>query len=107
MTIIYHRGITLACKPKENVFSPIPKKHYWNSLLYDIEKVEEKIVEEPAYYILNLCRILAYRKHGHIYSKTEAAKWGKKNLPEKFHLQLRRRRDRNFIMPIKPLLNHT
>lgn len=41
-------------------------------------------MENPTYIILNLCRVLAYRKEELILSKQEGGKWGLEHIPEKY-----------------------
>lgn len=45
---------------------------------------EEDITENSAYIILNLCRVLAYKKEELILSKQEGGKWGLNNVPKKY-----------------------
>ena len=41
-------------------------------------------MDNPTYMILNLCRVLAYKKEALILSKLEGGKWGVRNVPEKY-----------------------
>ncbi len=41
-------------------------------------------MDNPTYIILNLCRVLAYKKEELILSKQEGGKWGICNIPEKY-----------------------
>ncbi|MCH5266202.1 MAG: DUF4111 domain-containing protein [Lachnospiraceae bacterium] len=61
------------------------RENYFDSILSDIEDAEEDIVTDSVYIILNLCRVLAYKRERLILSKKEGGEWGLKNLPEKYH----------------------
>ena len=41
-------------------------------------------MDNPTYFILNLCRVLAYKKEELILSKQEGGQWGIRNVPEKY-----------------------
>lgn len=84
-TIIYHRGKCLYGKEISDVFEEVDKKLYFDSIKCDIENAPEEISENPTYVILNLCRVLAYKKEELILSKKEGGDWGIKNLPERYH----------------------
>jgi len=79
-TIIYHRGQVLYGKEISEVFAPVPKEDYLDSIWGDIENAPEEIAENPMYLTLNLCRVLAYKKEGLIVSKQEGGEWGLKNV---------------------------
>ena len=83
-TITYHRGQVLYGEEISEVFAPVPKEDYLDSIWYDIENAAEEISENPMYLTLNLCRVLAYVKEGLITSKQEGGEWGLKytNRPE-------------------------
>lgn len=69
------------------MFPPVPKEAYWDSLVYDVEHMEEDIAAHPVYCVLNLCRVLAWcrSKDGDVYSKAEGGRWGLEHLEEKWH----------------------
>jgi len=79
-TITYHRGMVLYGKEISEVFAPVPREAYLDSIWCDIENAREDIVENPMYLTLNLCRVLAYKKEGLIVSKKEGGEWGLKNI---------------------------
>ena len=83
-TVINHCGITLYGAEKENVFFPVPKENYIDSILCDIENAKEDILENPVYMSLNLCRVLCFLEEGKITSKKEGGEWGFLNLPNEF-----------------------
>lgn len=88
LTIIYHRGKCLYGSDIPDVFGAIRKEDYFDSIWSDIEQAETEIADQPTYMILNLCRVLAYKKEGLILSKQEGGKWGLCNIPEKYHALL-------------------
>jgi streptomycin 3"-adenylyltransferase len=63
----------------------VPEQDYLDSLWYDVSNAEKEITENPMYLILNLARVLAYRKDGLVLSKKEGGEWALNNLPEKYH----------------------
>lgn len=83
-TIILNRGKCLFGKAVKDVFGAVRKEYYFDSIFADIENAEAGIKNDPVYFILNLCRVLAYKKEELVLSKAEGGKWGMQNLPEKF-----------------------
>jgi len=75
-TIIYHRGRVLYGKDIREVFGEVSSADYMDSIRCDIEGAKEEIFENPMYMILNLCRVLAYKKENLILSKKEGGEWG-------------------------------
>ncbi|URZ86505.1 aminoglycoside adenylyltransferase domain-containing protein [Floricoccus penangensis] len=65
--------------PKE-IFSIVSKDIYWNSVLNDISDATVSIISAPTYTILNLCRSLAFRKTGTIFSKVDGGNWVLNNI---------------------------
>ena len=84
ITILYHRGLCLWGEEIHDVFEPVDEKAYFDSIWYDIECAEEDILENPVYVILNLCRVLAYKKEKLILSKQEGCVWGLAHVPETY-----------------------
>ena len=72
VTIVYHKGKTLYGKEIKEVFSEVRKQDYLDSIWFDIENAEEEIVNNPVYFILNLCRVLAYKEDGLSYQNKKA-----------------------------------
>ncbi len=79
-TITYHRGKTLYGKAIKEVFSGVSSEAYMDSIWSDIADAKEEIIENPMYMILNLCRVLAYKREGLILSKQEGGEWALKCL---------------------------
>ena len=84
-TIICHRGKCLYGQDIKDVFAEVKKEFYFDSICNDIENAEEEIKTNPTYIILNLCRVLAYRKDEIVLSKREGGKWGIDHVPKKYH----------------------
>ncbi|MGO4109648.1 aminoglycoside adenylyltransferase domain-containing protein [Paenibacillus sp. YAF4_2] len=84
-TVVYHRGITLYGNPIQELFQPIERKYYVQSILNDIGDASTGIIDQPLYYSLNLCRVLLYLQEGTVSSKLEGGEWGLRTLPSKFH----------------------
>lgn len=81
ITVINHVGITLCGLPAQQVFAPVPKASYLRSLWCDIEGAAEEVEINSIYFILNLCRVLAYLECGQILSKEQGGEWGIAHLP--------------------------
>ena len=74
-TIIYHRGKTLYGKEIKSIFSEVSNEDYMDSIWFDVENAKEDIIDNTMYIILNLCRVLAYKKERLILSKQEGGEW--------------------------------
>jgi len=83
-TVIKKVGVVQYGKPIADVFGVVPEHDYLDSIKSDVEDAESEIVRNPIYMILNLCRVLAYKKHGLILSKVEGGIWGKTHLSNKY-----------------------
>ena len=102
-TIICHRGKCLCGREIKDVFEEVRREFYFDSIWCDIENAEKEIMENPAYMILNLCRVLAYKEDELILSKQEGGKWGLENVPEIYHpLILQALNEYSFDEAIKP-----
>ncbi len=84
-TVIYHRGKCLYGKEIKEVFEEVSREIYFDSIWNDVKNAQEDIITNPAYMILNLCRVLAYKQNGLILSKKEGGHWGINNVPVKYH----------------------
>lgn len=87
-TVIKKVGYTIWGKPITEVFGDVPKENYLDSIKEDIGNATEEISGNSIYFILNLCRVLAYKNEGLILSKEQGGLWGKEKLPEEFRLLL-------------------
>ena len=81
ITVTRARGICLTGLPIEQVFPPIPPEHYADSIVGDFYWMAERLLENPAYLVLNACRVLAFLTEDMIASKDEGGVWGLKHLP--------------------------
>ncbi len=88
-TVIRSRGRCLYGPPAQELFGEVPEEDYLDSLWDDVSGAEEEITENPMYLILNLARVLAYRKEKKVLSKKEGGEWGLENLPEQYHPLIR------------------
>ena len=59
VTVLQTRGERLYGPESGDVFSPVPRAAYVDSLMYDIASAGEDIADNPVYVTLNLCRVLA------------------------------------------------
>ncbi len=85
ITVTLSRGICLHGAPIAEVFPPVPREDYLDSILLDFDWARERIVENPVYFVLNACRVLAYLSEGLILSKDEGGAWALAGLPPEFH----------------------
>jgi len=76
-------GQALCGRPIEDVFAPVPREAVLDSIRADV--AEADMGENPVYFALNLCRVLAYQEEGRLLSKQDGGEWGLKNLPEIYH----------------------
>lgn len=84
IVILRKRGICLIGKPINEVFQEVPTKYYIESIKQDIMSSREGIINDPIYFILNLCRVLCFLQEGKICSKKEGGEWGCLNLPMEY-----------------------
>ena len=83
-TIINHYGVPLFGPEVQDIFAPVPRKDYIDSIWFDVQNAESDILEAPLYITLNLCRVLGYLKDGLVLSKKTGGEWGVKNVPERY-----------------------
>ena len=84
MVVTYHRGMTLSGEKIENVFKPIDRQYYIESIFNDVEDAPKHIIDNPVYFTLNLCRVMYFLKEGKISSKKEGGEWGSSYLPKEY-----------------------
>ena len=84
-TVLRARGRCLSGLPIGEVFGPVPKQAYLDSLRYDVEAAREEITEYPMYLILNLARVLAFCREELVLSKKEGGEWALAHLPGEYH----------------------
>ncbi len=90
-TVIRQRGQTLYGEPVADVFGEVSGEAYFDSLLYDVGSAAEGIVRDPMYFILNLARVLGYKRRRLVLSKEEGGRWALDSgeVPERFRPLLR------------------
>ncbi len=74
-TMIYHRGKTLYGKEIRSVFSEVSSEAYMDSIWLDVKNAKKDIIDDTMYVILNLCRVLAYKRERLVLSKQEGGEW--------------------------------
>lgn len=85
VTVMNAVGFPIYGEPVGKVFSPVSPRDYLDSIMFDVASAAEEITENPVYFTLNLCRVLAFVKEQKILSKADGGKWGLRNLPQDFH----------------------
>jgi len=85
ITVTRARGICLHGKPILEVLPPVPPAFYAASIVGDFDDALAERQHMPVYFTLNACRVLAYLREGHIYSKDEGGMWGLQTLPGELH----------------------
>ena len=84
-TIFEKRGKCLYGASIEEIFSEVPAADYMDSILDDVSDASEEIADNTMYLILNLARVLAYKKERLVLSKKEGGEWAIANLPIEYH----------------------
>ena len=104
--ILKERGVCLIGKSIAEVFQAIPKKYYIESIKNDVYSSKEEILNNPIYYILNLCRVLCFLQDGKICSKKEGGEWALINLSAQYigivQSALNEYSDVNYTFEIEP-----
>jgi len=89
ITVLRARGVCLAGAPIAEIFPAVPREDYLASVTEDIAWGLERLAENPAYAILNMCRTLAYLCEGKVLSKAEGGEWALAHLEEALHAPVR------------------
>lgn len=84
-TILKHYGVVLWGEEIDDIFGPVPKAAYLDSIWLDVQNARADIQKDPVYIALNLCRVLAYLREDLILSKEAGGRWGLRSLPQKYH----------------------
>ncbi|KRL11366.1 adenylyl transferase [Schleiferilactobacillus perolens DSM 12744] len=82
LMVIHQCGQVLTGQPIKDVFAPVPRHAYWESIMNDVADAPREILQTPTYITLNLCRVLAFQKGGRILSKEAGGEWGEDHLPK-------------------------
>lgn len=83
-TVLRARGARLCGADIEDVFGPVDRGYYVDSILRDVEGAEADIAANPTYVALNLCRVAAYLEEGLVLSKREGGEWGLEHVPPRY-----------------------
>lgn len=81
ITVTFARGLHLHGPPPPDAFPSVPAEHYLASLMGDFEWALDRLAGDPAYFVLNACRLIAYVKDRCVLSKDEGGVWGLSHLP--------------------------
>ncbi len=81
ITVLHQAGFALSGPSIAQVFGPVPRAAYLDSILLDIADAPALIHNSPVYLTLNLCRVLAYAQSGLVLSKAQGGEWAIQNLP--------------------------
>ncbi len=88
-TVIRKAGIALFGPPARELFGPVPRAFYKDSILRDIQNAPEDVSKDPVYVILNLCRCLAFFTEGLVVSKEEGGQWALRHGADTWHPMIR------------------
>ena len=77
-------GISLYGKPISDMFLPIPREMFVQSLVGDADWILTQLDRHPVYAVLNLCRVLAFLIDEAFTSKKEGGEWALEHLPAEF-----------------------
>lgn len=83
-TVINACGVVLYGREVSDVFGPVPRADYLDSIRRDVENACQGITRAPVYFTLNLCRALAQVEEGLVLSKRDGGRWGLEHLPEEY-----------------------
>lgn len=79
------KGIAWYGKPIEDVFGEVPREALLESIRTDARDAgEDGVFENPTYFVLNLCRVIACQEKNLLLSKQEGGEWGLRNLPKEY-----------------------
>ena len=81
-TVMRAVGFALIGPAPREVFGPVDRADYIDSLLWDIDGAADEVLSNPAYFILNLCRSLAYMEEGLVLSKRGGGEWAMEHLDD-------------------------
>ena len=62
------------------VFDQVKKEDALKAILYDLEDAEKHLHEQPVYYVLNLCRAVAYKRKDLVLSKRGGGEWALRSM---------------------------
>jgi len=83
--ILNHWGKVLFGEEIRDVFGPVSRQDYVDSIWQDVRNARGEIEKDPMYLSLNLCRVLAYLQEDLVLSKQAGGEWALHTLPQRFH----------------------
>lgn len=66
------------------VFDQVKREDALRAIRYDAADAREQLNENPIYYVLNLCRAIAYLRQGLVLSKKDGGEWALKEAPQEY-----------------------
>jgi len=84
VTVLLRRGVRVWGRPIAEVFPPVPRRDYLDSVRADLEWSRERWEGDPAYAVLNLARTCAFLADGSVLSKDEGGRWALAAMPDRF-----------------------
>ena len=80
------KGVVWYGKPIDEVFGDVPRSALLASIRSDAMDAQgDGAMENPTYFALNLCRVIACQEQNLLLSKKEGGEWGIRNLPKEYH----------------------
>jgi streptomycin 3"-adenylyltransferase len=80
VTVTRARGVALLGPPPGEVFPAVPAQDFRDSLLQDFAWGRRGLAQNPVYFVLNACRVLAFLRTGQVLSKAEGGRWALEHL---------------------------
>lgn len=90
LTVTRSVGYPITGAPVAEVFAPIPRAAYLDSILQDVSDAAQDIHDNPVYIILNLCRVLAAARENLVLSKAQGGAWALDHVPAQHHPLIQR-----------------
>lgn len=85
LTVTRAVGIPVTGLPVAEVFGPVPRRAYLDSILADVADAETDVADQPVYVLLNLCRVLAALRAELVLSKAQGGEWALAHTPSEHH----------------------
>lgn len=73
-------GETVFGPPIPQVFGQVKKEDALKAILFDVEDAKTHLHENPEYYVLNLCRAVAYKRKNLVLNKREGGEWALRSM---------------------------
>lgn len=93
-SVVREAGIPLCGPEARDVFAPVPREAFLDSVRSDIRGACGMTEDPPVYRVLTLCRVLAYLREGRFLSKEQGGEWGIRNLPVEYARMIRKLTDK-------------